>query len=174
MICIYYDICSFIFPHFNPLFQYFFSGWCKYKNYDFHSTILVNWLYYVLFPYFIPLILCAYPFGFVLYKLRIADSVSSRDRNHFQIVLAVVGGYFFFHFLYYLLWFGRQMESLVYFNDRGAYRNFLSQPAWIIARPLFALVNLGWHICTPLGKYLYTLYYIESALKKKYYAFRVF
>ena len=64
---------------------------------------------------------------------------------------AVVGGYFFFHFLYYLLWFGRQMESLVYFNDRGAYRNFLSQPAWIIARPLFALINLGWHVTTPLG-----------------------
>ena len=43
------------------------------------------------------------------------------------------------------------MESLVYFNDRGAYRNFLSQPAWIIARPLFALINLGWHVTTPLG-----------------------
>lgn len=131
------------------------KGWCKYKNYDFHSTILVNWLYYVLFPYFIPLILCAYPFGYVLYKLRIVDSVSSRDRNHFQIVLAVVGGYFFFHFLYYLLWFGRQMESLVYFNDRGAYRNFLSQPAWIIARPLFALINLGWHVTTPLAPFIF-------------------
>ena len=50
------------------------------------------------------------------------------------------------------------MESLVYFNDRRAYRNFLSQPAWIIARPLFALINLGWHVTTPLGKYIYNIY----------------
>ena len=102
---------------------------------------LIGWLYYVLFPYFLPLILTAYPFGVILYKLRQRDSVPIRDRNHFQIVLAVVGGYYFFHFLYYLLWMGRQIESLMF--DQIGFRDLLSHHVWYIARPLFALINLG-------------------------------
>ena len=93
---------------------------------------LTGWLYYVLFPYFIPLILSMGPFGIILYKLRQRDCVPTRERNNFQIVLAVVGGYFFFHFLYYLLWVGRQIEA--HMLDEIGFRDLLSHHVWYIAR----------------------------------------
>ena len=114
---------------------------------------LVGWLYEVLFPYFLPLLITAYPFGVILYKLRHHDTVSNRDRNHFQIALAVIGGYFFFHFLYYLLWLGRQIEALLL--DKAGFKDLLSHHIWYITRPLFATINLGWHITTPLAPFIF-------------------
>ena len=140
-------LCSDYHIAFSPLF---FSQYID----DRMVTIrLVGWLYEVLFPYFLPLLVTAYPFGVILYKLRHHDTVSNRDRNHFQIALAVIGGYFFFHFLYYLLWLGRQIEALLL--DKAGFKDLLSHHIWYITRPLFATINYGWHITTPLAPFIF-------------------
>jgi hypothetical protein len=114
----------------------------------------------VLFPYFIPLILSVYPVIRILLKLRKHDGVTDRDRGQYQTVLAIVVGYFFFHLLYYLLWLGREFEALAL--DKTAFRNLLGLHVWYIARPLFALINLGWHIITPLSPFVFDTELLEE------------
>lgn len=114
---------------------------------------LTGWLYNVLFPYFIPLVVSVYPFAKIFAKVRQPGGVSERDRHSYQIVLSVTGGYFFFHFLYYLLWLGREIQGVLL--AVSAFKQLLGLHFWYIARPLFATINLGWHLSTPLSPFIF-------------------
>ena len=121
----------------------------------------MGWLYYVLFPYFIPLVLVLYPAFKIVMKIRQCHGAATeRERCQYQIVLSVIGGYFFFHMFYYLLWMGRETEALIL--EKSAFRQLLGLHVWYIARPLFALINLGWHITTPLSPFVFDADLLEE------------
>ncbi len=129
------------------------AQFCLYLDNSITTLRQTGWLFHVLFPYYIPLVLSVFPVIKILLKLRQQDGVSDRDRGQYQIVLAIGCGYFFFHLLYYLLWLGREVESLVL--DRSGFRRLLGLHVWYITRPMFALISLGWHITTPLAPFVF-------------------
>ena len=129
------------------------SQFCLYTNDSITTRRLTGWLYQVLFPYYIPLILSVLPVTKILLKLRQPDGVSDRDTGGYQIVLAAGVGYFFFHLLYYLLWLGREVEALAL--SKTDFTKLLGRHVWYITRPMFALINLGWHITTPLAPFVF-------------------
>ena len=126
---------------------------CVYEDNSMTNVSLIGWLYNVLFPYFIPLVLAIYPFTKIFMKIKKPGGMHERDRQSYQILLSMVGGYFFFHFLYYLLWLGREIQGVTL--ERSVFRQLLGLHFWYIARPLFATVNLGWHIVTPLSPFVF-------------------
>lgn len=134
------------------------SGRCQYINNA--GTVAVGWLYYVILPYFLPLFICMYPFVRIAWIVKNPESCAERDRSQYQIVLSVAGGYFFFHFLYYLLWLGREIEALIL--DKSQFRQILGLHFWYIARPLFSLINLGWHIAAPLSPFIFDSDLVEE------------
>ena len=104
---------------------------------------LTGWLYSVLLPYFIPLLLAIYPMVKIFLKIKngAGGCASERERSQYQIVLSISLGYFFFHFLYYLMWLGRQIEAVTL--EKTKFRQLLGLHVWYIARPLFSCINLG-------------------------------
>ena len=116
---------------------------CLYVDDGFTTTRLTGWLYYVLLPYFIPLFLASYPLVKIFIKVKTARAcgISEREKSQYQIVLSVSLGYFFFHFLYYLMWLGRQIEAVTL--EKAAFHQLLGRHVWFIARPLFSCINLG-------------------------------
>jgi hypothetical protein len=78
---------------------------------------------------------------FLKIKKGAGGCASERERSQYQIVLSISLGYFFFHFLYYLMWFGRQIEAVTL--EKTKFRQLLGLHVWYIARPLFSCINLG-------------------------------
>ena len=110
------------------------------RHFEFRLT---GWLYSVLLPYFIPLLLAIYPMVKIFLKIKngAGGCASERERSQYQIVLSISLGYFFFHFLYYLMWLGRQIEAVTL--EKTKFRQLLGLHVWYIARPLFSCINLG-------------------------------
>ncbi len=117
------------------------------------GTVVTGWLDEVLLPYFIPFLICMYPFVKIVYQVKKPDGTTQRVRAQCHIVLSVTGGFFFFNLLYYLFWLGRQIESLIL--DKSRFRDFLSWHVWYVIRPVFSLITLGWHISTPLAPFIF-------------------
>ena len=118
---------------------------CLYVDDSFTTVRVTGWLYNVLLPYFIPLLLAIYPIVKIFIKIKTARGCASeRERSQYQIVLSVSLGYFFFHFLYYLMWLGRQIEAVSL--EQTKFRQLLGLHVWYIARPLFSCINLGKYV----------------------------
>lgn len=128
------------------------DGHCQYVG-DGAILHTIGWLYNVLLPYFIPLLVSLYPFVRISWTVKRRNSCLERDRRNYQVVLSVTGSFFVFHFLYYLLWLGREVEALAL--EKSQFRRLLGLHFWFIARPLFSLINLGWHIVTPFSPFFY-------------------
>lgn len=135
---------------------------CLYVDDDFNTVRLTGWLYSVLLPYFIPLLLAIYPMVKIFLKIKngAGGCASERERSQYQIVLSISLGYFFFHFLYYLMWLGRQIEAVTL--EKTKFRQLLGLHVWYIARPLFSCINLGWHIISPLSPFIFDLDLLEE------------
>merc|ERR1712243_248328 len=69
------------------------------------------------------------------------------------MVMAICGGYFFFHLLYYLLSFWH-LATREHFGVRAI--------VWEMLRPMFAVIGYGWHIITPLCPFVFDRDLIDS------------
>ena len=127
---------------------------CYYVDDSAYTRSVTGWLYLVIFPYFLPLVLASFPMIRIAMKLR---NASYQMTEYFKIqnyvVLSVAGGYFLFHLMYYLMSFG----SYVYILADGVegLRMIFYKPVWFILRPMFALIGYGWHIVTPLSPFIF-------------------
>jgi len=63
------------------------------------------------------------------------------------VAVAISGSYFLFHLLYFLLQTIRLAQATG--KDAGRWDVLLGLSVWLVARPMFALVGLGWHLLTP-------------------------
>lgn len=115
---------------------------------------VTGWLFMVLFPYYLPLAISIFPILRITNRLRKGTEVmTERSKVQNYIVLCISGGYFFFHLLYYLLMFGREVEFVAF--EVSNFRMMLRRPIWFITRPMFALIGYGWHIIVPLTPFVF-------------------
>jgi len=115
---------------------------------------VTGWLFMVLFPYYLPLAISIFPILRITNRLRKGSEVmTERSKVQNYIVLCISGGYFFFHLLYYLLMFGREVEFVAF--EVSNFRMMLRRPIWFITRPMFALIGYGWHIIVPLTPFVF-------------------
>ena len=77
-----------------------------------------GWLYTVLFPYFLPLVAAVGPFIYLAIRLK-EGHIIEPQRSQVMVTMAVVGGYFVFHLLYFILMTARQVEFLVDMSHMG-------------------------------------------------------
>lgn len=77
-----------------------------------------GWLYTVLFPYFLPLVAAVGPFIYLAIRLK-EGHIIEPQRSQVMVTMAVVGGYFVFHLLYFILMTARQVEFLVDMSPMG-------------------------------------------------------
>ena len=125
------------------------------------SQRVTGWLYMVLFPYYLPLVISIFPFFRITSRLRQGSEVMmERVKVQNYIVLSICGGYFFFHLLYYLLMFGREVEFVAF--EVSNFRMMLRRPIWFITRPMFSLIGYGWHIIVPLTPFVFDPDLFES------------
>ena len=128
------------------------GGFCLYTD-SYNHRRLSSWLFQVIFPYYFPLLVAIFPILKITLQLRRREANTDRERSQLQTVLFIAGMYFICHFLYYLLWLGREIEAITL--SRSAFQKLLGLHVWYIARPLFALFNLAWHICVPLSVFIF-------------------
>lgn len=131
--------------------------YCYYKDSSKSTVASTGWLYLVIFPYFLPLILIVAPVVYLSIKLKKSKTetelnMKESSRNHVKVTLATTVGYFFFHLLYYILMLGRESEYLIL--DKSEFRTLISLHVWYITRPMFALIGYAWHITTPLAPFV--------------------
>ena len=131
------------------------GGYCLYTD-PYTNRRLSNWLFQVIFPYYAPLLAALFPLIKISLQLRLGrEANTQRERGQLQTVLFIVSMYFICHFLYYLLWLGREIEAATL--SQSAFQKLLGLHVWYITRPLFSLFNLGWHIATPLSVFIFDL-----------------
>lgn len=106
-----------------------------------------GWLYTVLFPYFLPLVAAVGPYIYLAIRLK-EGHIIEPQRSQVMVTMAVVGGYFVFHLLYFILMTARQVEFLVDMSHMG---RMLGVSVMFITRPLFVLIGHVWHIAVPLA-----------------------
>ena len=88
---------------------------------------VTGWLFMVLFPYYLPLAISIFPILRITNRLRKGTEVmTERSKVQNYIVLCISGGYFFFHLLYYLLMFGREVEFVAF--EVSNFRMMLRRP----------------------------------------------
>ena len=111
-----------------------------------------GWLYLVLFPYFIPLLISIFPF-LRMSLLMQQNKLARVQSTNLKIALVTGISFFFFHLLYYTLMLGREAEALIF--NRPEWRRILGLHVWYITRPMFALIAYGWHIVLPLAPFAF-------------------
>ena len=128
---------------------------CLYKDdVTENSQRITGWLYMVVFPYYLPLGISIFPIFRITNRLRRgSEAMTERSKVQNYIVLSICGGYFFFHLLYYLLMFGREVEFVAF--EVSNFRMMLRRPIWFITRPMFSLIGYGWHIIVPLTPFVF-------------------
>ena len=97
---------------------------CYHVDKRFSTRRRVGWLYLVLYPYFIPILLSIFP----LYKLAMKikeRALLSMHVAQVRITVVIVIGYYFFYLLYYTLMLGRETEALLL--DRSHWRKLLGK-----------------------------------------------
>ena len=140
--------------------------WCEYTDNSVEYRDRVGWLYNVLFPYFLPFVSAVGPFIYLSIRLK-EGHIIEPHRSQVLVSLAVVGGFFVFYFLYYILMIARQVQHLVetssamhriigefivniilkFFNKSSS----LGVSVMFITRPMFTLIGHIWHISVPLS-----------------------
>ena len=85
---------------------------CVFINGALEARTRDGWLYTVLFPYFLPLVAAVGPFIYLAIRLK-EGHIIEPQRSQVLVTMAVVGGYFVFHLLYFILMTARQVEFLV-------------------------------------------------------------
>ena len=85
---------------------------CVYGDTSVEARSRLGWLYNVLFPYFLPFVAAVGPFIFLSIRLK-EGHIIEPHKSQVLVSLAVVGGYFVFYLLYYILMVARQVEFLV-------------------------------------------------------------
>ena len=135
---------------------------CLYKDdVTENSQRITGWLYMVVFPYYLPLAISIFPIFRITSRLRRgSEAMTERSKVQNYIVLSICGGYFFFHLLYYLLMFGREVEFVAF--EVSNFRMMLRRPIWFITRPMFSLIGFGWHIIVPLTPFIFDPDLFES------------
>ena len=71
-----------------------------------------GWLYTVIFPYLLPLVLSVPPSVFLGLRLRAANIIEPQ-RSQVVVSLAVVTAYFIFYLLHFVLMTARQVDFMV-------------------------------------------------------------
>lgn len=125
---------------------------CYHVDASYSNQRRTGWLYLVLYPYFIPVMMAVFPVVKLALKLR-DKSLLDTHAVQARITLVVVIGYFFFHLLYYTLMLGRETEALIL--ERSEWRKLLGLHVWYITRPMFALIGYGWFITIPLAPFVF-------------------
>ena len=85
---------------------------CVFVSGEMETRARDGWLYTVLFPYFLPLVAAVGPFIYLAIRLK-EGHIIEPQRSQVLVTMAVVGGYFVFHLLYFILMTARQVEFLV-------------------------------------------------------------
>lgn len=85
---------------------------CVYGDNSVEARSRVGWLYNVLFPYWLPFVAAVGPFIYLSIRLK-EGHIIEPHKSQVMVSLAVVGGYFVFYLLYYILMIARQVEFLV-------------------------------------------------------------
>ena len=85
---------------------------CVFVSGEMETRARDGWLYTVLFPYFLPLVAAVGPFIYLAIRLK-EGHIIEPQRSQVLVTMAVVGGYFVFHLLYFILMTTRQVEFLV-------------------------------------------------------------
>jgi len=120
--------------------------WCEYRDQD--TRLSHGWVYQVIFPFFLPLVISALPSLYLALRLK-ESQIIEPQKSQVLVSLAVVAAYFLFYLLYFILMIAKQVEfSMV---GRDHINKLLSLSVMFIARPMFSLVGLGWHVATPLA-----------------------
>ena len=140
--------------------------WCEYTDNSVEYRDRVGWLYNVLFPYFLPFVSAVGPFIYLSIRLK-EGHIIEPHRSQVLVSLAVVGGFFVFYFLYYILMIARQVQHLVETSSAmhriiGEFivniilkilnkSSSLGVSVMFITRPMFTLIGHIWHISVPLS-----------------------
>ena len=120
----------------------------------FDTERAIGWLYLVFFPYLLPFLLSLPPAIRLGLKLRSqTEIVSPNFLAIVKVSLSVTAAYFFFHFLYFMLMLGREVEASSL--ERSEWRRILGLHVWYITRPMFALIAYGWNLVTPLAPFIF-------------------
>ena len=85
---------------------------CQFIRTDMGSRMTISWLYTVLLPYFLPLVLAVGPVIYLALRLR-EGLIIEPQRSEVVVTLAVVSSYFLFYLLYFILMIARNIEFLV-------------------------------------------------------------
>jgi len=118
--------------------------WCELVDRD--KRIGEGWWHGAVLPYWLPLALAAFPTVYLGIKLKMGSIVEPRQ-SQARVAVAISGSYFLFHLLYFLLQTIRLAQATG--KDAGRWDVLLGLSVWLVARPMFALVGLGWHLLTP-------------------------
>jgi len=118
--------------------------WCELV--DTGKRIGEGWWHGAVLPYWLPLVLASFPTVYLGIKLKSGSIVEPRQ-SQARVALAISGSYFLFHLLYFLLLTIRLAQTAG--KDAERWNLLLGLSVWLIARPMFALVGLGWHLLTP-------------------------
>lgn len=120
--------------------------WCEYSNTSHRQ--LDRWMYAILMPYWVPLVLSLPPVVFLSLRLKEGEIIEPK-KSQVRVSLAIGGGYFLFHLLYFILMTARQFEDDM--MDRDVWNKLLGTSVWHITRPMFVLVSQVWHFMVPLA-----------------------
>ena len=85
--------------------------WCQYVHPDRQSRLLEGWLYTVIFPYLLPLLLASGPSIFLALRLR-SGHIIEPQKSQVVVSLSVVTSYFIFYLLHFILMTARQVDFM--------------------------------------------------------------
>lgn len=126
--------------------------YCYHIDDSYETERRTGWLYHLIFPFILPLVIGLVPALLILNKLRRGLIVACQEVP-VNLALVLAASFFFFHLLYYTLMLGREAEALAL--DRADWRRLLGLHVWYITRPMFALIAYGWHVVVPLAPFAF-------------------
>ena len=85
--------------------------WCQYVHPDLQSRLVSGWLYTVILPYLLPLLLSVGPSVYLALRLR-AGLIIEPLRSQVMVTLAVLTSYFIFYLLHFILMTARQVNFM--------------------------------------------------------------
>ena len=85
--------------------------WCQYVHNDDQSRLMSGWLYTVILPYLLPLLLSLPPAIYLAVRLK-AGHIIEPQRSQVMVSLAVLISYFVFYLLHFILMAARQVDYM--------------------------------------------------------------
>jgi len=107
---------------------------------------LVTWFYYILLPYWFPLLLSLPAIVYMALRYKEGEYIEPR-KTQVWLGLSISCSFFILYFLYYILLLGKELESIT--DHRTEWQKMQGESVWLITRPIFAMIGHGWHIAIP-------------------------